>query len=519
MFVQRDEFAQRRRGQPLQQDRVGRTVALEGAVRHQPGRRAFGLDFLRRFAKGQRLRLGKNVGQQNVVVPAERVQRLGKRDEVAGDELGPLMDQLVEGMLAVGARLAPVDRPGLVVDLRSIQRDVFAVALHRQLLEVSREALQVLLIGQDRDGLRAEEVVVPDAQESHEHGQVALERGRAEMLVHLMEAVEHGAEMFGADGDHRREPDRRVHRVAPADPIPELKHVAGVDAELRHLRGVGRDRNEMPGNGGVFFQSREGPGARRVRVGHRLQRRKGLRRDDEQRLLGIKIARGLGEVGAIDVGNEAEGQVALAVVSQGFVRHHRPQVRSADADVDDIADRLAGVALPLPAAHPVGEIGHLIENGMDLGHHVLAIHDDGLPLGGAQGHVQDGPLFGDVDLLAPEHGIDSGPQAGFLRQLQQQRYRLVGNAVLGIIEVDADGLGGQALPALGISREELPKMQPANLLVMGFEGLPCRPLSEWRQRFCHGCSTSGVCLPLQPPLAPGPILADYSNIESAATRI
>jgi hypothetical protein len=114
VFVQRDELPQRRRSQPLQQDRVGRTVALEGAVRHEPGRRAFGLDFLRRFAKGQRLRLGKNVGQQDVVVPAERVQRLGKRDEVAGDELGPLMDQLVEGMLAIGARLPPVDRPGLV---------------------------------------------------------------------------------------------------------------------------------------------------------------------------------------------------------------------------------------------------------------------------------------------------------------------------------------------------------------------------------------------------------------------
>jgi hypothetical protein len=53
---------------------------------------------------------------------------------------------------------------------------------------------------------------------------------------------------------------------------------------------------------------------------------------------------------------KAEGQVALAVVPQRLVGHHRPQVRAADADVDDVADALAGVALPLAAADAVGEI-------------------------------------------------------------------------------------------------------------------------------------------------------------------
>jgi hypothetical protein len=75
------------------------------------------------------------------------------------------------------------------------------------------------------------------------------------MLVHLMETVEYGVEIFRAD----REPDCCVHRIAPADPVPELKHVAAVDAELRHLLGVGRDRDEMPGNGGVINRCRKGP--------------------------------------------------------------------------------------------------------------------------------------------------------------------------------------------------------------------------------------------------------------------
>ena len=45
------------------------------------------------------------------------------------------------------------------------------------------------------------------------------------------------------------------------------------------------------------------------------------------------------------------------VVAERLVRHHRPEVGAADADVHDVADGLAGVALPLARPHPVGERG------------------------------------------------------------------------------------------------------------------------------------------------------------------
>jgi hypothetical protein len=38
-------------------------------------------------------------------------------NEVAGDQASSLVDKLVEGVLAVGARLTPNDRAGGVVDL------------------------------------------------------------------------------------------------------------------------------------------------------------------------------------------------------------------------------------------------------------------------------------------------------------------------------------------------------------------------------------------------------------------
>src|SRR5262245_24441742 len=153
---------------------------------YQPVWGTFGLDFLGCLAEGQCLGLGKDVRQEDVMVPAQRIERLAKGDEVTRDESGTLVDQLVEGVLAIGARLAPVDGASLVVDRAAIARDVLAIALHGQLLQIRWEALQVLLVWQDRHGLGTEEVIVPYAQEPQEHRQVAREGGRAEVLVHLV---------------------------------------------------------------------------------------------------------------------------------------------------------------------------------------------------------------------------------------------------------------------------------------------------------------------------------------------
>src|SRR5215472_10797983 len=108
-------------------------------------------------------------------MPPNRIQGLAEGDEVAWDEPCPLMDQLVKRVLSVGARFAPVNGTGVAGDSFPIKRYVLSVALHRQLLEICREPLQILLIGQNADRLRAEEVVVPDREQSHNHRQIRLE--------------------------------------------------------------------------------------------------------------------------------------------------------------------------------------------------------------------------------------------------------------------------------------------------------------------------------------------------------
>ncbi len=95
------------------------------------------------------------------MVPPQRIQGFNKSDEVSGDQPGSLVNQLVKRMLPVCSWFSPIDRPSRIVDLSSSQSHMLAVALHRQLLQVSREALEILLVRQNGDGFSAEEIGVP----------------------------------------------------------------------------------------------------------------------------------------------------------------------------------------------------------------------------------------------------------------------------------------------------------------------------------------------------------------------
>src|ERR1039458_3544305 len=167
MLVQRDQLAERFGSQLVGENHARGTIALEHAMRRQPIRRAFGLDLLKRFPECERLGLREYVREQQIVMASERIERPAETDEVARDQFRPLVDELVERMLAVGAGLAPVNRSRLIIDGRAFERDVLAVGFHRQLLEIGGKALEVLLVRQYRDGLRTEEIVVPDSEQAH----------------------------------------------------------------------------------------------------------------------------------------------------------------------------------------------------------------------------------------------------------------------------------------------------------------------------------------------------------------
>jgi hypothetical protein len=159
-------------------------------------------------------------------------------------------------------------------------------------------------------------------------------------------------------------------------------------------------------------------------------------------------------------------------VPQRLVRHHRAQVGPADADVDHVGDRLAGVALPLPGPDPVGEVRHPVQHLVDLLDHIGAVNDQVFAGRHAQRHVQHGAVLGDVDVLAAEHGVAALGHAGLLGQRDEQPHRLVGDPVLGVVEVEPGRLRGQPLAAARVPGEQLAQVLPGDLLVVPLERLP-----------------------------------------------
>ena len=88
------------------------TVAEEALVGDQVLGGTLGLDLLVRLSDHESLSLGKVVGSQHLLVQVagDGVVGLSSQDEVGGDQLGTLVDELEEGVLSIGAGLAEEDR-------------------------------------------------------------------------------------------------------------------------------------------------------------------------------------------------------------------------------------------------------------------------------------------------------------------------------------------------------------------------------------------------------------------------
>ena len=121
------------------------------------------------------------------------------------------MNELEEGMLAIGARLAPDDRTGIGLNFRAVALNPFAVRFHVELLQIGRQTGETLVIGDDSACRIAAEIAVPDTDQAHGHGQILIDGRRAEMFIHRMRAGKEMAEILRADGDHQRQADGRPY--------------------------------------------------------------------------------------------------------------------------------------------------------------------------------------------------------------------------------------------------------------------------------------------------------------------
>ena len=275
------------------------------------------------------------------------------------------------------------------------------------------------------------------------------------VLVRLVGAGEQLFEPVHADGDGDRQADGRPQRVAPADPVPELEHVGGVDPERGHRLGIGGQGGEVAGDCRFVAAGLQQPVPGRCGVGHRLLGGERLRGDQKQGGGGIEGLHGLGDIGAVDVGHEVHAQVGGGVGRERAGHHPGPEIGAADADVDHVGDRVAAVAAPGAGAHAVAERAHAGEHPVDLGHHVGAVDQDG-PVGPvAQRDVQHRAPFGGVDPVARKHRFDRAGQAGLPRQGHEQLHGLAGDAILRVVEQDVAKAQREAVEAAGVGGEQL----------------------------------------------------------------
>ena len=179
-------------------------------------------------------------------------------------------------------------------------------------------------------------------------------------------------------------------------------------------------------------------------------------------------------MGAVDVGDKV-GVEAAVVRGEGQSDHGRAQIGAADADIDDIGDLLAGVALPFAGDDFVAELLHLGLDFLDLRHDVFAVDQNRFAGEVAQRGVQHGAALGAVDLLAGEHRLDVVLELGFLGKLEQQREGLLADDVLGEVDQDVAVAGGQVElgEAILVFLEKLFKGAVLGVLVVLGELLPC----------------------------------------------
>ena len=92
--------------------------------------------------------------------------------------------------------------------------------------------------------------------------------------------------------------------------------------------------------------------------------------------------------------------------------------------------------------------------------------------------MKHGPVFGEVDFVAAEHGFDAITQFRFLGQADEELERVIGDPVLRVIQEQPDGFDRHSLAALRVIGEKFSEMQLADFFVMRGEGFPGAALGQ-----------------------------------------
>ena len=223
--------------------------------------------------------------------------------------------------------------------------------------------MQVLAVGQHRVRLGAEEVVVPDVEHALDRREVLLQRRRAEVLVHRVEARRASRRRLRCrwrSSARSRWPSRRSSARRPS---PRSRTCCRCRCRTpATCLGVGRHRDEVLGDR-ARPSRRRGPRAAsraRRRVGQRLQGGERLGADHEQRRGRVEVVQGLRRrrsgrcwrrSGIVTTGSRVGRSASYAMTGP---RSEPPMPMLTTAVI-----RSPVCARPLAGADALGELAHL----------------------------------------------------------------------------------------------------------------------------------------------------------------
>mmetsp|Transcript_40401 Transcript_40401/g.72796 ORF Transcript_40401/g.72796 Transcript_40401/m.72796 type:complete len:592 (+) Transcript_40401:163-1938(+) len=488
-LVHGNQNSEHARSQLLEEEGCGGSVALEDLVGHKGvhlggGHASFllelGTDLVGTLPESHGFRLGKVVGKEDGMVVDGCAEVLGDIvvcfdgcEEIAGNDLRSLVDELVEGMLSVRSGLSPDDGPSLDIDPIAFFVDGLSITFHVGLLEVSRESMHVLIVRQDGQTLCLMEVIVPNTDQCQSQWQVVLGIGSQKVLIYGMRSCMHFHPIVKSQRQGDGSTNGRPDGVSTSDPIPKSEHVVGINSKFRDSRCIrGKRGKVLRHTGGISLVVIQKPRLARTRIGHGLLRRKRLGCNQEERPFGIALLENFGSVRPIDIRDEEHFKIAFAVRLERLGDHDRTEVGPSDANVHDRVDGLAGVALPGSIADVFGERLDLGEDGVYLRHDILAVDVDGGVGLVAEGHVEDGAVFGVVDFDARVHFLGLAHDVRFRSELVEEVHGLFRDAVLRVVDEEVLEFEIHFVEAGGVSGEEVADLGVGVCGIVSCEGFP-----------------------------------------------
>jgi hypothetical protein len=177
--------------------------------------------------------------------------------------------------------------------------------------------------------------------------------------------------------------------------------------------------------------------------------------DDEQRALGIDLLADLGDVRAVDVGDEVHVHAGASSRAQRLGDHHRAEVGAADADVDHVGDRLP--VWPSHSPLRTRSVNARIFASTALTAGITSSPSTWMGRFERLRSATCSTARPSVELLGTREHLLAPALDVLLRGEREQQLRgLVGDAVLRVVDEDAARLAGHLGEALRVLREQVP---------------------------------------------------------------